>query len=574
MTNLDNAQQDVVPKHRLLLASIQAIGVTDYRNPEIQGKTNKMLEDAADCIDVANDLDNADIIIRDIARQCARLNVGDTVTGKLIEIIVRERKAGGGTTKVKKVFDTEVAKALKAAGIDTGAEWKLAYDGMVQEMNESHANVIYGGKNYVARFATSEITGKKQIEYVQPKELAGLYLHDEYTIGIKETGAKDNRNKIDAWLRHPQHRQYLNGVYFLPVRPNGDKQPREKALNLWDGMASEPAKGGSWDKIDYHVKHVLAAGDNDVYQYLLNWCAYTIQYPNRQAGAAIVFRGKKRIGKGIFANWLTELWGNHGVMINNGKHLTGQFNGHLEQTCLLFLDEALYAGDRKHESMLKSLITEPTYIVERKHHDGRPVPNYLKIMMATNDDWAIPTSIDDARFCVCDVSDKHKGDDNYFKELRAQMDAESSKSAFIADMLERDLSGYLTSHIPLTAGLRDQIRLSLDGVWLWWMDVLDRGYVSGDDTAPWDSMPKSSDLYASYIAWCDQAKKGEWGRVTSTKFGKTFSEVYHKKATAIARCYVVGDIDSAKIEFERTKIGLPANHDASLSDDDFSDVPF
>jgi phage/plasmid-associated DNA primase len=312
----------------------------------------------------------------------------------------------------------------------------------------------------------------------------------------------------------------------------------------------------------------LADGDATVYNYLVDWCAYTIQHPERQAGAAIVFRGKKRVGKGIFANWLVELWGNHGVMVNNGKHLTGQFNGHLEQTCLLFLDEALYAGDKKHESMLKSLITEPNLMIERKHHDAIPSANRLKIVMATNDDWSVPTSGDDARFCVCDVSDLHKGDDSYFTALRAQMATQEAQSAFLADMLARDISKFHPGHVPKTKALTDQIEYSLSPLWKWWMDCLESEHNNGN---AWDGEIKSSDLYDAYVSWLDLMKMGAYDRLTQTGFSREFKRAYTKKRRMDGFYWSIGQLIDARQAFRMEIIGERPEKD---DDEKIDGVPF
>ena len=490
-----------------------------------------------------------------IAEQAARLNMGDINTAALISEIVGTKKLGSGKTAIKRVFAKAQAKLSTKSGEDMGAEWKAKWLEMVETMNENHANVISGSKNFIVRFSQSPITNAQMVEYIPPRELDGLYQHDKYTVDYAD-GKPVNKTRIAAWMCHPEHRRYENGVYFLPVPHGHNFQPDNQRLNLWSGFAIAPAQG-AWDKIDYHIREVLAAGDKRVYEYLLNWCAYTIQHPDRQAGAVPVFRGLKRTGKGIFANWLVKLWGNHGVMINNGKHLTGQFNGHLEQTCLLFLDEAIYAGDKKHESMLKSLITEPKLMVERKHHDAKPSDNRLKIVMATNEQWAVPTSWDDARFCVCDVSDMHKGDKQYFDDLKAQMDTQEAMQGFMQAMIERDITGWHSGNIPKTKGLQDQIRESLAPIWHWWQDVLEAGeFGSGDNVQQIDQHGKASDLYADYIAWSDRMKKGEYARLSVTAWGREFSAVYSKVRKTDGQYYALGGVEDALMAFERVKIGV------------------
>lgn len=559
------------------ICRLQDVDPRDYNptDPDLIKATIERFFALADTLTADDVL--VDSKIAQLAAEAARINIGETNTARLVDIIATERKVGGGKVAVKKLFAAAKAKLSVSSGQDMGAEWQQRWDDMVEEINADHANVISGGKNLIVRFSNSPITGKRMVEYIPPRELDGMYQHDKYTIGYRD-GQPIEKPRITAWVNHPDHRRYEHGVYFLPVAHGMDAQPHDTALNLWTGFGVEPKAGGDWSRIDYHIREVLAAGDDRVYQYLLNWCAYTIQHPDRQAGAVPVFRGLKRTGKGIFANWFAGLWGEHGAMINNSKHLTGQFNGHLEQTCVLFLDEAIYAGDKKHESMLKSLITEPTLMVERKHHDAKQSSNRLKIMMATNERWAVPTSWDDARFCVCDVSDKHKGDRQYFADLAAEMASDDAMQAFMQDMIDRDIDGFHPGDIPQTDGLRDQIRESLDPVWQWWTDVLDAGEIGqGEERAVIGEEHSSKELYSDYLSWCDRMKKGEYSRLSAQGFGREFGEVYSRTRKTAGNYYVIGGVEDALLAFERVKVGVnvDADADAVIADalDDDS-IPF
>ena len=86
------------------------------------------------------------------------------------------------------------------------------------------------------------------------------------------------------------------------------------------------------------------------------------------------------------------------MAISNAKHLTGNFNGHLRDTVLLFADEAFFAGDRAHVGVLKALITEPTLTIEAKYANAVQMPNFVHLMMASNEEWVIPAGPEARRF--------------------------------------------------------------------------------------------------------------------------------------------------------------------------------
>jgi hypothetical protein len=73
----------------------------------------------------------------------------------------------------------------------------------------------------------------------------------------------------------------------------------------------------------------------------------------------------------------------------------------------VFLDEALWAGDRKGEQILKALITEETFQLERKNYDPIPVRNRLRLMIASNNQWIVPMGTKGRRYFVLDVNDKY-----------------------------------------------------------------------------------------------------------------------------------------------------------------------
>jgi hypothetical protein len=85
--------------------------------------------------------------------------------------------------------------------------------------------------------------------------------------------------------------------------------------------------------------------------------------------------------------------------------LTGRFNAALAEACTVFLDEALWACDRKGEQILKALVTEDTFQLERKFCDPISVKNHLGIMIASNNEWTVPVGIKGRRSCVIDVID-------------------------------------------------------------------------------------------------------------------------------------------------------------------------
>ena len=159
---------------------------------------------------------------------------------------------------------------------------------------------------------------------------------------------------------------------------------------------------------------MLAAGDQEAFEYILNWTAWALQNPGKPAEVVLVFKGGRGTGKGLFGRVLRDVFGQHGRHISSATHLAGRFNAHFADTAFLFADEAFWPGDKSAEGSLKRMITEPTLFIERKGVDAYEVANALKIMMASNEAWVVPAGMDERRFAVFEVSEEFKQSAEYF----------------------------------------------------------------------------------------------------------------------------------------------------------------
>ena len=111
--------------------------------------------------------------------------------------------------------------------------------------------------------------------------------------------------------------------------------------NLWRGFAVEPQEG-DWHLMRSHIQKVLCKDDPIAFEWFLSWMASCVQFPDRRAEVAIVLRGGQGTGKGIFVNSLGSIFGRHYLQISQSRHLTGNFNAHLAECIVLFVDEAFW----------------------------------------------------------------------------------------------------------------------------------------------------------------------------------------------------------------------------------------
>lgn len=194
---------------------------------------------------------------------------------------------------------------------------------------------------------------------------------------------------------------------------------------------------------------------------------------------ALVFKGKKGVGKGIFVRALKLLAGMHGKQVAQPEHFIGRFNEHLMDCILLFVDEAYWAGDPKAGGILKNLITEPVLSFEPK---GRPIvsgPNMLHVVIASNEDWIVPASADERRFAVfeADADARKTLPAAFFNALNAEM-ADGGLAAILHDLLDINLGNWHPrAAIPNTQALVDQKVQAFrrEPLSFWWFRTLEAG---------------------------------------------------------------------------------------------------
>ena len=111
--------------------------------------------------------------------------------------------------------------------------------------------------------------------------------------------------------------------------------------------------------------------------------------------------------------------------------------------------------------------------------DPIPVRNYLRVLVAGNQDWLIPAAFEERRFAVLDVSDQHIQDFPYFAAIEKEM-KNGGREALLHHLLSLDISSVNLREIPKTEALFEQKLASMSPEQAWWLDLLCRGELPGD----------------------------------------------------------------------------------------------
>jgi hypothetical protein len=380
-----------------------------------------------------------------------------------------------------------------------------------------------GGKILIYEPRHDPILHRHYYSHTRPSDFRLAYLNRLVCTGTDKDGNPKFENAADVWLKSPKRKQYLKGFVFDP-RVSSSIDP--ETFNLWRSFNVVP-KPGSWDLLKRHLRDVACQGYAPHYNYMLDWLASLVQHPERKGEVCLVLIGPKGAGKSLVGKVLHRILGQHGFVISHAKHLVGNFNSHLRDCVFLLGDEAFYAGDKAHESILKAIITEPTLTIEAKYRDAVNAPNFLHIMLTANPGWVIPATTDERRFCVFLVSGAHVGDFAYFKAIDDEMENDGY-GAVLHELLHRDISNFNVRAVPDSLGLQEQKKLSLPTHLAWWMDVLQRGYVWASklglqgDFNRWHNMVATELLNASYEAFA--RGRGERHRMSRETLGRFLRE--------------------------------------------------
>jgi len=253
-------------------------------------------------------------------------------------------------------------------------------------------------------------------------------------------------------------------------------------LNLWVGPTINP-KAGQWPLIQAFLLEVICAGNQKHYAYLIAYFAQALQRPWEKPGITIILMGGQGIGKGTLGRILRSIWQSTYLHVYKTANVTGSFNADLERAFIVYLDEALFAGDRASSDALKSLVTEEIIHINEKHQPSRQIKSYHRFVIATNAEHVKHTDRDDRRDFVLKVSEAHKGDTAYWQALDAEMQT-GGIAAMVNDLLAMDLSGFNVRIKPETQQLVEQKLHSLTPVARWWFDTLDSGDTTGEGIWP------------------------------------------------------------------------------------------
>eukprot|EP00808_Paulinella_micropora_P027456 g5393.t1 len=214
-----------------------------------------------------------------------------------------------------------------------------------------------------------------------------------------------------------------------------------------------------------HIRMRWCSNNPQLFEKVMCWFASIYQRPHIKLNMALVLLSPQRSQR-------------------HENEVLGSFNGQMTNKSLVFLDEIMWGGNKTTSGVLKKLITEKRMSVNEKFVPSYSINNLINLVLASNEDWAVPVGITEQRFQVLKLDPELSRMDEPTKVKTIKDILSIDRHRLAHTLLLWDLSEFNDREVINTAGLREQKIHSLSAVNKWFMQCLDRGHINDPEGPP------------------------------------------------------------------------------------------
>lgn len=256
-----------------------------------------------------------------------------------------------------------------------------------------------------------------------------------------------------AWLTHPLATRYANTLF----RPGGDHVITEGGqtwLNSWREQPAEPGDVSLYLDLTRYLFEDTLGHDWDFPVRLL---AYKAQNPTIKIPLAVMLIGEQGSGKSLWGALSRSAFGEYGAS-RSGKDLGQDWNGFLEKSLLVTIDDVSTRQMRTNIETLRSWISEPRVERHEKYLKNREVDNYALLIFTSNFRDAGAFAHDDRRFLVVGAPTREHGAE-YYDPIYKWLRSGQAGSHLYHYLLTLDLQGWTP---PITAPVTAEKRMAFE----------------------------------------------------------------------------------------------------------------
>lgn len=423
--------------------------------------------------------------------------------------------------------------------------------GPVERLNKEYAFIVLGGKSTILR--------KKKNQDIDFMTVQAF--HDFLKASTIQTGNGRRKQLSELWFSSPKRPSYIG----LGLYPNNDAP--EEVYNLWRGFSCKPLAKNEKPTADMiegvrlfkeHALENVCMNDGELFNWLMGYFAHLIQKAGEKPLTALVFKGRKGVGKNALIDLVGNLFKPHYKVISNKKRLINNFNSYFANLILMVLDEAFWSGDKQAEGILKDLITGNEHHIEYKGKETFSIKNLLRICVIGNEEWLVPASEDERRFAVFNVGMARQTDKPYFIKMKKLINKKGGNRLLLRELMDFDLESVDVNEAPDTIGLLEQKLESLNPIHSWWYSCLKEVTIFGQDFGEgWPESIGRAQLRDAYLIYAKQRGIRSWLPDASV-FGRTFQKCLTSVRSTRSRdggsrvyTYRLPDLQTCREQFEQ-----------------------
>lgn len=429
----------------------------------------------------------------------------DAITIKTLVHLIRSK--GGVVPNTASKDDFEAITGQQRGWIEEDGKF-ITHSKLdcIEHFNKTHSFYMEGGEACVIRN-----------EDVRTMKLKTFYSQFPQYVFRYNRGKKTFEEAAAFIWAEDGRRREIDRIIFAPTCS-------DREINLFTGMPKFELELGEPSSILHLLSQSLVPND-DERNWLLDWLAHILQRPFEKSSLVPVHITPEGTGKGIFYEMaMQRILDKYFVKVDKCAHLSTNFNKHLANKFLTFIDESTWGGRKDEASTIKSLTGSEKLTIEEKFGATFSVANLSRYVIASNDADAVNIAIGNRRFVILKSSDKYAANTSFHHPIADMIRNTNEVDKFGSYLLKRDISKFRPHEMPDFRNGEDTKFSSMGAVGAFWQEV-----IMGSDIHLWTEkgLPQKS-TYQAFDKW--KREVNHWEKcVTKQLFWKTTKKMINRK---------------------------------------------